>query len=287
MANIQDRSVGHTIAQIVIYTVLISFSLLAILPLVWLFMNSFKSTQEFLIDKLCLPGSTEGYSWTFGNYTGAWSRANFPVLIANSIIYTAVTTVAVIVLSFMAGFGFAKLKSRATKVLHGSFVIGLLLTIQCIMVPLFLLVNAAGLYNTRLGVLIPYIGISMPMGVYLSTEYIKSIPDALVESARIDGASYMYIWYKIIIPMAKPVAVTTAILTVSSIWNEFMLINILTSDNGLKSLPVGINQFAGALSTDYGKQFASLVIGLIPMLAFYLVFRKEITKGVAAGAVKG
>ena len=127
----------------------------------------------------------------------------------------------------------------------------------------------------------------MPMGIYLATEYIKSIPDSLIESARIDGASYWLILLKIIAPMAKPVAVTISILTVSSIWNEFMLINILTSSDALKSLPVGINQFAGALTTDYGKQFASLVIGLIPMLAFYLCFRKEITKGVAVGAVKG
>jgi raffinose/stachyose/melibiose transport system permease protein len=87
--------------------------------------------------------------------------------------------------------------------------------------------------------------------------------------------------------MAKPAAITLAILTVTGTWNEFMLINILTSDDSIKSLPVGIQKFAGALSSDYGKQFAALVIGLIPMLAFYLVFRKEITKGVSAGAVKG
>jgi raffinose/stachyose/melibiose transport system permease protein len=87
--------------------------------------------------------------------------------------------------------------------------------------------------------------------------------------------------------MAAPVATTLAILTVTGTWNEFMLINILTSTDNIKSLPVGVQKFAGALATDYGKQFAALVIGLIPMLAFYLVFRKEITKGVAAGAVKG
>ena len=125
------------------------------------------------------------------------------------------------------------------------------------------------------------------MGVYLCTEYIKSVPDALVESARIDGAKYFRIFGSIIVPMAKPVATTLGILTISGTWNEFMLINILTSNDKYKSLPVGVQKFAGALSSDFGKQFAALVIGLIPMLAFYLVFRKEITKGVAAGAVKG
>jgi raffinose/stachyose/melibiose transport system permease protein len=127
----------------------------------------------------------------------------------------------------------------------------------------------------------------MPMGIYLGTEFIKSIPDALVESARIDGATYLKIFISIIVPMAAPVAVTVAIMTVTGTWNEFMLINILTSSDALKSLPVGVQKFAGALSSDFGKQFAALVIGLVPMLVFYLTFRKEITKGVAAGAVKG
>ncbi len=209
------------------------------------------------------------------------------MLIFNSFFYTIVTTVAIVVLSFMAGFAFAKLRSKATPLLHGSFVIGLLMTLQCIMVPLFLMINKVGLYDTRLGVLIPYIGIGMPMGIYLATEYIKSIPTALIESARIDGAKYFKIFRSIILPMGTPVAITLAILTVTGTWNEFMLINILTSSDSIKSLPVGVQKFAGALSSDYGKQFAALVIGLIPMLAFYIIFRKEITKGVAAGAVKG
>ena len=187
----------------------------------------------------------------------------------------------------MAGFAFAKLNSKATPILHGSFVIGLLMTLQCIMVPLFLMSSWFHLLDTRLGVLIPYIGIGMPMGVYLATEYIKSIPNALIESARLDGAKFYRIFAQIVLPMSLPVAVTLAILTVTGTWNEFMLINILTSSAKLKSLPVGIQAFAGSLSSDYGKQFAALVIGLIPMLGFYLAFNKEITKGVAAGAVKG
>ncbi|MFA6689591.1 MAG: carbohydrate ABC transporter permease [Sphaerochaetaceae bacterium] len=282
-----DNSVGTRIGMAVTYIVLGIFTVLAIYPLIWLLINSFKTTQEFQLNKLGLPGSVEGYEWTFVNYKDAWVRGKFPILILNSVIYTAVTTVVVILFSFMGSFAFAKIRNRATPAIHGSFVIGLLLTLQSIMVPLYLMVNWVGLYNTRLGVLIPYIGIGMPMGIYLGTEYIKSIPDALVESARIDGATYLRIFRSIIAPMAAPVATTLAILTVTGTWNEFMLINILTSTDNIKSLPVGVQKFAGALATDYGKQFAALVIGLIPMLAFYLVFRKEITKGVAAGAVKG
>jgi raffinose/stachyose/melibiose transport system permease protein len=136
-------------------------------------------------------------------------------------------------------------------------------------------------------VLIPYIGLGLPMGVYLGTEFIKGIPNALIESARIDGAKYLRIFTSIIFPMTAPAAITLGILTFTGTWNEFMLINILTSDDAIKSIPVGIGRFSGALASDYGKQFSALVIGMIPMLIFYLVFRKQITKGVAAGAVKG
>ena len=87
--------------------------------------------------------------------------------------------------------------------------------------------------------------------------------------------------------MAKPVGVTLAILNIAGTWNEFMLVNILASSEKIKSLPVGIQKFSGALASDFGKQFAALVIGIIPMVVFYIVFRKQITKGVAAGAVKG
>jgi raffinose/stachyose/melibiose transport system permease protein len=155
------------------------------------------------------------------------------------------------------------------------------------MVPLFLVTNAVGLYDTRLGVLICYIGLGLPMCVYLASDFAKAIPTSLIESARIDGAKYLRIFASIILPMLAPVATTIAIMTFSSTWNEFMMINMLTSNDAIKSLPVGINKFAGQLATDYGKQFSALVIAMTPMIIFYLCFRKQITKGVAAGAVKG
>jgi len=283
MADVRGLDKGTLVSKVIIYVIMAVFTVLAIYPIIWLVIQSFKTTQDYLLNsKLGLP-----QQWFFQNYLQSWKRGNFSMLISNSLIYTGVTVVSIIVFGFMAGFAFSKIPSKATPFLSGSFIIGILLTLQSIMVPLFLMVNAVGLYNTRIGILIPYIGIGLPMGVYLSTEYIRSIPDALVESARIDGAKYIRIFSSIIVPMAAPVAVTVAIMTVTGTWNEFMLVNILASSDKIKSIPVGIARFSGALASDYGKQFAALVIGLIPMLVFYVVFRKQITKGVAAGAVKG
>jgi len=280
MADIRKTSI-HSL--VLMYAIVIIFTILAIYPIFWLIIQSFKTTQEFLTtSRLGFP-----QNWYFHNYPATWTLARFDILMLNSFIYTSVTAVVTIILSFMAGFAFAKIPSKFTPLLHGIFIIGILLTLQSIMVPLFLMINTVGLFNTRLGVLIPYIGTGLPIGIYLSTEYIKGIPDEILESARIDGAKYHKIFWRIIMPMAAPVATTVAILTVRGTWNEFMLINILVSSSSLRSLPVGISMFSGALASDFGKQFSALVIGMTPMIIFYLILRKRITQGAAVGAVKG
>jgi raffinose/stachyose/melibiose transport system permease protein len=265
------------------YIIVITFAILALYPVFWLIIQSFKTTQEYMsASKLAFPKV-----WFYRNYPITWATGKFGTLIINSVIYTTVTVTSVILFGFMSGFAFAKLPVKAGRFLHGTFVVGILLTLQSILVPLFLMINMVGLYDTRLGVLVAYIGIGLPMGVYLSTEYIKSIPDALIESARLEGAKYLRIFWSIILPISAPVATSVAILMVTGTWNEFMLISILVSRNEIKSLPVGISMFSGALASDYGKQFSALVIGMAPMIIFYMIFRKQITKGVSAGAVKG
>ena len=280
MADVRKR---NPFLAIPMYVLIIIFAILAIYPIFWVIIQSFKTTQEYMLtSKLSFP-----QEWFFKNYPISWENAKFGILMINSVIYTSITTIAVIIFSFMGGFAFAKLPSKLTPFLHGSFIIGILLTLQSIMVPLYLMINASGLYNTRLGVLIPYIGMGLPFGVYLSTEYIKGIPNEVIESARLDGAKYLRIFRSIIMPIAVPVAVTVALLSVRGTWNEFMLINILVSKTELKSIPVGAAQFSGARASDFGKQFSALVIAMTPMIVFYLIFRKQITKGVSAGAVKG
>lgn len=285
------------------YAVMGLFTFMTIFPVVWMIYSSFKSNADYMLDKVGLPKE-----WIFSNYEGAWTLGTFDKLIGNSVIYTVLGAVGIIFFAVLAGFAFAKLKHRATGMIYGSFVMGILLSITSLMVPLFLEVSqldkllgdlfiAVGIlkvgtefhlfYNTWFGVILIYVGSGLPMAVFLCTEYLKSIPDSLVEAARIDGAGYYQIFWRIILPMAAPIATTVAVITVPNLWNEFALINILVSDENLKSLPLGILRFNGSRSTDYGKSFAALTIGMVPMLVFYVMFRKQITKGVSGGAVKG
>lgn len=281
-AKRSQKSFSQLMGSVASYTVMIIFGFMTIYPIIWLFINSFKEKSEYLVNKLGLPEKL-----TLINFQQAWTLGDFDKLILNSVIYTVGATVGTVVLSFLAGFALAKIKSKATPYIYNGFLIGILLTLQSIMIPLFILMSNIGLYNTYAGVLIPYIGIGLPMGIYLGTEYIKSIPNALVESGRLDGAGYFRVFWSIILPMTIPVAITLSIMNVTATWNEFMLINILASKTEIKSLPLGIFRFSGPRASDYGTQFAALTIGMLPMLAFYLAFQKKITQGVAAGAVKG
>ena len=270
-------------AKIFVYAIMVIFTVLTIYPMLWLVLQSFKTNTTYLTtNKLSFPSSLY-----LGNYAFVINQGNFFGFFKNSLIYTSVTVAVVVVLSNMAGFAFAKLNYKITKLLHGIFIIGILLTMQSILIPLFLMVSAAGIHNTRWAVLIPYIALGLPMGVYLCTDFQKSIPDELLEAARIDGASFISIFSRVVLPMCAPVSVTLAIITFTGNWNEFILMSLMTSSEKLKAIPYMVGRYAGALGSDYGKLFTSLTVALIPILIFYSIFRNQITKGVAAGAVKG
>ena len=270
-------------AKILVYAIMVIFTVLTIYPILWLVLQSFKTNTTYLTtNKLSFPSSLY-----LGNYAFVINQGNFFGFFKNSLIYTSVTVAVVVVLSNMAGFAFAKLNYKITKLLHGIFIVGILLTMQSILIPLFLMVSAAGIHNTRWAVLIPYIALGLPMGVYLCTDFQKSIPDELMEAARIDGASFISIFSRVVLPMCAPVSVTLAIITFTGNWNEFILMSLMTSSEKLKAIPYMVGRYAGALGSDYGKLFTSLTVALIPILIFYSIFRNQITKGVAAGAVKG
>ncbi|MDR1747522.1 MAG: carbohydrate ABC transporter permease [Spirochaetaceae bacterium] len=289
MAEIRAKDTRTILLKILLYIIMTVFVVLAVYPILWLILQSFKTSQDYLrMNKLALPTN-----WYTGNYPFVWMAGHFERLIPNSILYTAVSVICIILFGFMAGFAFARIPSRATRFLYGSFIIGILLSIQSLMIPLFLLINFVGLYNTRLGVVIPYIGIGLSIGVYLGTAYMRGIPQELVDIARIDGAGYLKIFFLVILPLSAPAAVTVALLTGFSVmygglWNEYIFVDIITQSNRLKSLAVGITWFSPYwIASYYGRHFAALVIGLVPSALFYFVFRKQITKGVIGGSFSG
>ncbi len=279
----KNREGVGPIARGVAYFIFTLWSLITIFPLVWTFYSSFKSTNEILGSPMALPEV-----WQFNNYITAWRQAELGPKFFNSILYTTTSTAAVLLLAMMASYGFAKIYEfkKASKVLYGLIGVGLLISVQAIVIPLFILLRKFNLTDSYIGIILTYTALGLPIAVYLGTEFIKGIPDSLIESAYIDGASNFRMFGQIVLPMTTPVLFTIGILNVLGTWNEFMLVFLLGSEK-TKSLPVGVQSFASQTSTQYGAQMAALVIVLLPVVLVYLLFNRRVTQGVVAGAIKG
>ena len=260
---------------------MVFFTFLTIAPLFWLLYSSFKPHPEIVRNVFALPRTL-----FIENYVRAWTIGDLGLYTVNSVIYTASATVITVFLALAAGYGFAKFGFRISKYLHTFFVMGLLVTAHSVLVPLFILETRLGIDDTRLGVLIPYVGFGLPFMVYLATSFIRGIPDSLEEVARIDGAGYLSIFWHVIRPICAPVVATMTIFSFVANWNEFVFVFVLTSSQRLRSLPVGVNAFAGGQSRDFGLLFAALVIATVPMILFYIFFHEQLKKGFAAGAIK-
>jgi raffinose/stachyose/melibiose transport system permease protein len=161
-----------------------------------------------------------------------------------------------------------------------------MITVHAVIIPLFLVEVKVGIINRRIGVILPYIAFDLPMSVMIAISYVRSIPDALVEAAEIDGAKYRYVFWKMIVPLSTPVIATMLILSFLRHWNEFLFVFVFTTKAAMKSLPVAITLFAGRNNIEYGLQYASLVIGIIPMIIFYFFFHTQLIKGFGEGALK-
>lgn len=274
---------GRIIGKVLSYVVFIAWAIVTITPLVWLAYSSFKTNPEITASRLALPTALH-----FENYSDAWRIGKLGTYFGNSIIYTGVTCFGIVMLSMMASYGFAKMRfKKLSAAFYAMIGIGMLISVQAILIPLFLMLKSYGLINTYPGLILTYITLGLPMAIYLGTEYIRGIPDSLIESAYIDGAGNFRMFWSIILPMTRPVIVTMSILNVLSYWNEFLMVFILTMDDTMKSLPVGVMSFVSPTSQEWDKQFAALVISLIPIISVYFAFQKKLTQGVVAGAVKG
>jgi raffinose/stachyose/melibiose transport system permease protein len=263
------------------YLFLILFTLLTLLPVIWMTYSSFKPMGEIMMHPMRWPSNP-----SLANYKKAFEFGHIGTAFLNSVLYSVIATGGTVLLALAAGFALTKFGFKSAKVYMAFFTLGLLITVNSVITPLFIMETNTGLYNTRIGVILPYVAFGLPTSILIAGSYIRGIPDALVEAAVIDGASYTAIFWKIVLVISTPVIATIAVLSFLGNWNEFLLVFTLTSGQNMRSLPVSINSFAGRLNQDYGLQFAALVIGTIPMFVFYIFAHNSLVKGFGEGAIK-
>ncbi|HAE21382.1 MAG TPA: carbohydrate ABC transporter permease [Spirochaetaceae bacterium] len=222
------------------------------------------------------------------NYSSAWNRGNLGSKFLNSILYAGVSTTLIVLLGLMMGFALGKMGyKKISLILAGLIGFGYLISNNSVIIPLFLLLSKLKLTDTHLGMILVYTAFGLPLSVMLSAQFIRGLPDSLIESAFMDGAGYFRMFFSIIMPMSVPVVTTVAIISALGIWNEFLLVLVLATSELTKSLPVGVFSFSSLQSTQLGWQLAALVIAVVPVMLVYFIFNKRLTQGVVAGAVKG
>lgn len=252
-------------------------------PFYFIAINSMKSFGAIL-------GDAAGWPEPFvpQNYPVAWETANFAIAVFNSAFVTVLSVGGMVAIGAMAAWRMARSPSRRNQVIYFAFVAAMIIPFQTIMIPIVQISAKLNILDTRTGLILIYLGLGMPLTVFFLHGFIRtSVPKSLEEAAAIDGASAWQTFRYVVLPMLRPMLATIAILHTFWIWNDFLLPLLVVFDPDRRTIPLAVFQFFGRHSNAWDLALSTLVMGIVPIVVFFLVFQKHIIRGVAAGSVKG
>lgn len=256
---------------------------ISVYPLLWVVIQSLKTETEFLESIWTLPARLN-----FQNYATAWNDAGMSRYFMNSVVVTLVTTAVNLVFVTCAGYAFAKLKFPGKTFFYYMIIFNLLIPTAIILLPMFTMVNRMHLVNTLPALVFPYFQGFAPMGLIICRNYFEDLPDELMEAGKLDGCSNMQVFRKIMLPLAKPILATMAILSAMQVWNEYLWALTSITDESKYTLSVGVALFNKKTETvGYTPVFAAPSISALVIVVVYLCMQKNFVKSIAAGAVKG
>jgi len=245
-------------------------------------MNSFKSNRELLTNVMSWP--TE---WNLDNYIRTYEKMHYGRSFVNTVILAGLSVSLMILFSALAGWKLCRTKTRLSRFLLKLFIFSMLIPFSSIMIPLYKVTLALGIKNSLLGLSFVYAGLGVSMAIFLYHGFVKSIPTEMEEAAAIDGCGSLQTFFRIVLPMLKPITATITITNVLWVWNDFLLPLIVISDSKKYTLLLSTNTLFGQYSSDWTAILSALILAALPVIGFYAIFQKQILKGIADGAVKG
>ena len=275
-------NVGRKIGKGLCNIILLMFSISCVFPILWLFSSSLKTEAEFNQSSMALPKS-----FNPGNFKSIIQETNLPLYVLNSFRNTIISVAIIILISFMAGYVLSRYHFKGRSAIYNYFIIGMLVPIHALLVPMYVQFKQAGLINHWYTLILPYVSFGLPLSIMLIESYIETIPRELQEAAAIDVCRFYQTMIRIILPMARPILSTVAIIQFFACWNEFSFALILVSKDELRTVPVGLTMFQGAYTVNYPRMMAGILVTIIPVMVLYFIFSKRIIEGMVAGAVKG
>ncbi len=281
-----EKSEGNAASKFgyaILYLILGIFAVLQIYPLIWLVLFSLKTNAEvFNASPFALPQDPK---WE--NYSTVWTQGNINLYFFNSVWITLVSVALTILLASFVTFAITRMNWKLNKLVLGLFMVGLMIPVHSTLIPLFNFFLKINLIDHPLALILTYTAFNLPLTIMILLGFYSTLPREVEEAAVIDGSSIHRIFFQITLPMSMPVMSTTFIINMIYNWNEFVFINTFISSDNYKTLTVGIQNFIGQYSTDWGAIGATLVISILPILIAFVFLSNKIVEGIAAGAVKG
>lgn len=266
--------------QVIKYVVIIIVSLMMVLPFVWMLSASLKAETE--IFGFPIKWIPESFRWD--NYSEVWTSVPFHLYYLNTIKIAVITTILVIMNSSLAGYAFAKIKFPESNRVFFIYVATMMIPYQVMMIPQFMLMNKLELVNSHWALII--LGTFNPFGVFLFRQFFLSIPDELLEAARIDGLSEFGIYWRIIMPLSRPAIASLVIFSFMHSWNDFLGPLIYLTSDRLYTLQLGIQHFITEYNTEYALLMAAAVSAIVPTILVYFLAQDHFIKGVASTGIK-
>lgn len=302
--------------RLLTYAVLFFWLAAVVLPVLWVFGNSVRSSQEIYENSFGLPWIVTGSPYAedesvappteaaVNNYRTAWVDSHFSDFFLNSVLVTTISLVLILTFGALAAYALARFDFPLNRPVYLFFISGMMIPAQLVLIPLFFQFSWMGdtfstvtqplgyevkLLDTLTGLIIVYVAVSLPFTVLLLTGFFKSLPGALREAAILDGASEWTVFSRIMMPLSRPGLVTAAIFNFLGIWNEYLFALVFVYSPEKKTLPLGLASISiqAQYKTDFGLMFAGLVIILLPTLAIYILLQRQLTRGITLGALKG
>lgn len=268
-------------SRVLYYLLMIVISCIFFYPIIWLVLSSFRENRDIFADPFALPDRINLHNWS-----EAWIVGNMSTYAKNSVIVTSITVAGILLFASLAAFAFSKLRFRGSSFLMLLFVFGLFMPLQSFFIAQSYIFERLNLKDTYWGLILPYIGIGLPLAIFLLKAYLDSVPKELMEAARMDGCGDWLMYRRIIFPLLVPSMATVGIFSALNTWNELLLAMLYIQSDALKTIPVGLLAFSSRYMTDYKLLFSALTLITIPMIILYIFFHRYIVAGLTEGALK-
>ncbi len=269
--------------NVFLYIVAIIGAVIMIFPFLWMVTNSLKP-NVFVIE---YPPKLIPDNPSFENFIRAWESNNFQLYFANSTFVTIVSTFLCVLVSSTTAYAFARFKFRGKEFLFFFILLVLMVPDMVTIIPRFLLIKTLGLRNSLWGLILVYVASSTALNTFLLRGFFEQLPHEIEEAMLIDGANYLTIFFRMVIPLSAPALATVTIFSFMGNWDEFTWALTAIDDPLKRTLPIAIYSFQGQHGTEWGLVFAAMIIAIIPTLLVFLSLQKYFVKGLTSGSVKG